>query len=863
MQDTFEALYWWLSEPKAVLWWATVVLIGLAAFPLAFGFFRFLPDRGYAFAKIFGLVILTYTLWIGGYARILPFHRTTIIVLLLLIASVSAAVVWRRRSEFVAYLRDKWSYMLVVEGLFTISFAVALYLRSFVPEIGIPEKPADFAFINGILRSDYFPPQDPWLSGSSITWFYFGHLNMATLTKLTNIASSITFNLSIALVVSLAATGVFGIVYNLLATRLRWRAILFGLVGVVSLLFLSNVVGVVELLSANGFGSDGFYRALDIFDITQAVESPKWYPTEFWWIVRSVQVASPFDGREFPFFTFLQGDLHAHMMVIPFDFLALAAILDLWRSDYAVDVGKLRPGAQLRLGFVSIPIQGAARVAYAAFEFWRRHALRLAAIALVVGAVGFVEIWALPVLLLLLVVIPIGKRYVQEGGLTLEGMASALALGLPPAILAVLAFSPFYLGLRSVSEGVQPIEVLYRGFAPLNATITRPHHFIYLWAPHIWLLLTFALVALGLVARRATAMRSAEDAGIWRRRLLSVAAVAWLALAPLSLWVVLILVKRGPFGLADEVATRGSGWITVIIVGALLTLAMLAYRWVAERSEESEERRSLLFSIMLAIAALLLLLGMELFWVQDPFGTRFNTTFRLGFQAWILLSVTIAYALYFILSHWWVDIRSALGIKAVWAGVTLVIIVAALVYPLPATLWRTSEFKLEQTLDGLAYVKAYNLDGYQSFLWLGENVPADAVVLEAVGVDYIAGRAQVSGSTGLQTVLGWPWHECRWRGLRETPLPERPACQDPLFPPLLAERNEAVEKIYTAPDLSEAVPLLQRYDIKYIYVGPVEKDVYGEAGLSKFERDFELVYASDTVNIYRVPDDLQSLVSTP
>src|SRR3989304_2837748 len=104
MRETFDALFWWLSQPEAVLWWATVILIGLAAFPLAFRFFRFLPDRGYAFAKVFGMVILAYALWIGGYAPILPFHQTTIIALLLVMALASAAAVWRGRSEIGAHL---------------------------------------------------------------------------------------------------------------------------------------------------------------------------------------------------------------------------------------------------------------------------------------------------------------------------------------------------------------------------------------------------------------------------------------------------------------------------------------------------------------------------------------------------------------------------------------------------------------------------------------------------------------------------------------------------------------------------------------------------------------------------------------
>ncbi len=852
MREAFDALFWWLSQPDAVVWWIAVVLMGLCAFPLAFVFFRWLPDRGYAFAKVFALVLLSYSLWIGGLLHVLPFERATIIALLAVMAVASVVVVLRRRSEFQAFARERWPYMLAVEGLFTVSFAVAVYLRSFVPEISIPEKTADFAFINGILHSDYFPPQDPWWSGGSIAWYYFGHMNVATLTELTGIPSRITFNLAIAVIVALAASGVFGIVYNLLATRLGWRAMLFGLAGVVFLLFLSNIVGVVELLSANGVGSERFYRILDINGITEAVESPKWYPTEWWWVVRSVQIASPWDGREFPFFTFLQGDLHAHMMVIPFDFLALAAVLDLWRSDY---LPIERVGGQRADSLVREVAAGVRRAALEGVQFWFAHLPRLAVTALVVGATGFVELWALPPFLLLLVAVPALKRYVRDGGFSRGTVEAGLAFGLPPAVLAVLAFAPFYVGLRSVSEGIQPIEVMHRGFAPLEATVTQPHHFIYQWLPHVWLLLSFLVVAVVVAARRSTG-RATVGTGRAQVVATSAAAVVWPALVPLGIWAFLILAKRGPAGLADEVATREASWVTMLILGALLALAVLAFRLQAKRAQESEGQQGALLVITITGVALLMLLGIELFWVQDPFGTRFNTVFRIGFQAWILLSAALAYGLYYVFSRWPVGGPSVLASKVAWGGITAVIILGALVYPLPATLWRTGEFnEATQTLDGLSFVKDYNSDGYEAFLWLGENVPEDAVVLEAVGEDYDPGRGQVSAATGLQTILGWPWHECRWRAYG--------TCADPLSERPLAERREAIEKIYAAPDLSEAMPLLEQYGVDYVYVGPAERQVYGEDGLSKFERSFEAVYTSSSVTIYRVPNDLAGRASAP
>jgi len=295
----------------------------------------------------------------------------------------------------------------------------------------------------------------------------------------------------------------------------------------------------------------------------------------------------------------------------------------------------------------------------------------------------------------------------------------------------------------------------------------------------------------------------------------------------------------------------------VLALGGLVTLAVLAIRYQAKRAQESEAQQGLLFVVLVTGTSLLMLLGIDLFWVQDPFGTRFNTVFRIGFQAWILLSVALAYSLYFVLAEWPAAGRLARRVgRAAWSGAAAVVLVAALVYPLPATLWRTAEFnEAAQTLDGLNYVKSYNLDGYDAFLWLQENAPRDAVVLEAVGEDYNPGRGQVSGATGLQTILGWPWHECRWRAFG--------TCADPLAEEPLAQRKAAIEKIYTAADLPEAMPVIEQYGVDYVYVGPVERETYGERGLAKFQRSFEPVYTSAGVVIYRVPADADSLAAAP
>jgi len=108
------------------------------------------------------------------------------------------------------------------------------------------------------------------------------------------------------------------------------------------------------------------------------------------------------------------------------------------------------------------------------------------------------------------------------------------------------------------------------------------------------------------------------------------------------------------------------------------------------------------------------------------------------------------------------------------------------------------------------------------------------VILEAVGGQY-SGYGRISAATGLPTILGWGGHEYQWRG--NTPEP--------------AIREPAVNKIYSQPDLLSVVDLLNQYNVEYIYVGGLEQQLYGLAGLDKFAENLETAYSNNGITIYR------------
>jgi len=170
-----------------LIWYLAVLVIGLAAYPIAFVTFKHLPDKGYAFSKVLGLLLIGYFSWLLGYVS---FGGGTIVFASILVVGLSAVllVTWIGR-PFKEFFFKNIGLYLFLEGLFLVALLVAGAYKMRTSEIVGTEKPMDFAMINGILASPSMPPQDPWLSGGSISYYYFGYFIVAMLCKITFVSS--------------------------------------------------------------------------------------------------------------------------------------------------------------------------------------------------------------------------------------------------------------------------------------------------------------------------------------------------------------------------------------------------------------------------------------------------------------------------------------------------------------------------------------------------------------------------------------------------------------------------------------------------------------------------------------------------
>ena len=281
------------SSPVAVLLFAGLLeVLGLAGYALIA---RVLPERPglYALGKVLGVLFFGFGAWLLVSWRWAAFGRP---LLLGLSAALAAAGWWAVRGRpFRAPAAERAKTELVAWG----AFLFFLAFRALRPEIFSGEKPMDFAFLNTLLRTTSLPPPEPWLAGAPLSYTYFGHFVLAALGKLLGIHSGVLFNLGIAGFASLTAAGVLA-AGAALGGRLRT-----GGVAVLLALFWAPPSGVREAVLR--------WRAGQPLD---------WH---YFWATSRVIGQGPIN--EYPLWSFLFADLHAHVLAMPFTTAFLALVL--------------------------------------------------------------------------------------------------------------------------------------------------------------------------------------------------------------------------------------------------------------------------------------------------------------------------------------------------------------------------------------------------------------------------------------------------------------------------------------------------------------------------------------------------------
>jgi len=304
--------------PTILIWWLMLFLLGTSLLPIVTAVFSRFIDKGYIFSKILSIAVLSYLAFLFGTLHLVPFSRVSLIIILLLLYGICF---FAQRKNLKRLFTLRFAALAAVEEIIFLSIMTLwTVIRGYNPEIHGLEKYMDFGFMNSILRAEFFPPKDMWLTPYSINYYYFGHFYSAVLTKLSGIPSHLTYNLILGTVAGLCFTAAFSIGMTLAAQHLtslrRIKIVFAGLLSGLLITFAGNLHTIYTLFKP--------YENEHPVPPWQLEFSPATFPNAYWYPNATRFIYNTI--HEFPIYSWVVADLHGHVLDIPFVLLTLAVL---------------------------------------------------------------------------------------------------------------------------------------------------------------------------------------------------------------------------------------------------------------------------------------------------------------------------------------------------------------------------------------------------------------------------------------------------------------------------------------------------------------------------------------------------------
>ncbi len=738
--ELFHPDAWYNRYPGlgVLYWYLFLTLLGWLVYPSTRIIFNGLSDYAYPASRLVGLILLAYFSWLLGSTGF-SFSKGNILLVLVVIAAVNLALAYLTRQKILEDIRNKSGVFLTAELVILAFFLLDLVIRYGNGDLWHPafggEKPMDFSYFNAVLKSTIFPPYDPWFAGGYINYYYFGFVLVGTPVKLLGIVPSIAYNFILPTLFSLGAATVYSFANNLfqsssVSVKKNIRALISSksvLAGIIAALFvylagnqgtlkmvLDGILrlgapgGVIEpsgLIDKFGWFIKGIGQYLSGMRLPYSTGDWYWIPSR----------AIPFgEITEFPFFTFLYADLHAHLIALPVTGLAF-----LWAlSIYFKGVFPLPRFDRKTLTAVLVTIIFG---------------------GIVIGSLRPINTWDLPTYFV-----------IASGALIWSALQSELFLGytgwkarflggvMAVLLLGLFSYCTYLPYLRWYAQGYNAFDIWKGPYTPINSYLTH-------WGLFLFILWTW------LVVESVDWMASTPASSL--RRLAPYKNSLFAAAVALLLVVIVLLV------IGVQIA-----WI-VLPTGVWIVILLL-------RPRLENAKRAILF---LAGCGLALTLIVEFVTLRGDIG-RMNTVFKFYLQSWVLLGMAAAAALVWIWPKIRNSAQSRASLS-LWRVVFAFLMVNAFLYPLKAGISKIQDRiapAAPRSLDGMSYMafagysengRDFKLDeDYRAIRWMQAEIKGSPVIVEANVPEYRWGT-RYTIYTGLPGVVGWNWHQRQQRSL--------------------------------------------------------------------------------------------------
>ena len=304
-------------------WYLLALVLGAAAMPLTGRLFRRFQDRGWMFSKVTAIAVSGFLTWFLVAVKIIKFTTMTCIVVTLVCAAASLILYCReQKAGFECIPFAHLDLVYAEELLFFAAFLLWTYFAGFHPAAYGTEKFMDYGFMEAMMRSKTLPATDLWYSQGKINYYYGGQYFAVFLTKLSGAKVELTYNLMRTFVAGLAFAMPFSLVHQMVTdclgkTGSRWKKA------------LPSVTGILAGISVSIAGNMHYVVYGQIIPFIQKLKgeevSSYWFPDATRYIGFNPDVEDK-TIHEFPCYSFVLGDLHAHVVDIMFVLLLLGLL---------------------------------------------------------------------------------------------------------------------------------------------------------------------------------------------------------------------------------------------------------------------------------------------------------------------------------------------------------------------------------------------------------------------------------------------------------------------------------------------------------------------------------------------------------
>ena len=768
---------------NSLSWYAYLFVLGIIFFPLTRKIFSRFFDEGYAFSKTIAILFLTYASFILGIAKVIPFTQQYLYIIIIFFGFINFFILIRdiqKNKPQIAPVKSKTrktkavkspSYSLnpertrkififiIEEILFLGGILFLAYVRSQEPSVRGLEKFMDFGFMNSILRSTHFPPLDMWYSSDPTKPGGYP-INYYYFGHLTG-----------AYLIKLTGMNAF-VGYNLILATILAQGVSMAFSLTANIVykaqgsFLNTRWKFMKLVF---FGLVGSYlvnfagNLHTIYLFTTGYPNDK--PIPFWNII---SILNPKDGA--PWYNPAKYWYPNATRFIPFtihEFPSYSYVVaDLHGHVFDIPFVLLSLAVLSSLFFTYtentafVSIQNSKTASKKSKNKEPRH-------------IEFLNFFRKSILDTRTILTVLFLGFLAA----VHYMTNAFDGPIYILLAEVIFFLLFGLSMRFFWYSV----IFVGSFALFSFPFT--YHFIPFvsgigvnCAPDFLINLSHAKQTLG---------------G-------SIQAI-------------------GPFIFEKGKCQSSPLWMMFVLWGFFwVSFILLA---ITSRLKKQIQPLDRLFFVIFAFGTFLIIIP-EFFYIKDIYPDHFraNTMFKLGYQAFIMMSVASAYTLY--------AISSLEGFKRyILKFIYLFFFFFVVIYPFfafpsyyGALIPLNNAVPKPPELDGSKWLISAFPEDKEIIEYINTNIKGQPNILEAQGDSY-TDYERISAYTGLPTVAGWWVHEWLWRGTAD----------------VVGKRIPDIVSMYEGTDPAATLQLLKKYNVKYVVVANQERTKYPNLHEEKFE----------------------------